>query len=270
MPIEILHCARTDIGLKRHRNEDRFCANHDLGLYVVCDGMGGENAGDIASSLAVGTIQTYMADTVRRSDLPFVGPYDATVSSMTNRLASAIRLANQTIHQESWTRSNCVGMGTTVVAAHLSGEMLSIAHVGDSRLYLARGNTLHALTTDHSWVADQVLNGVLTEEEAEQSSRKNIVTRALGVESAVEVELGEMAVMPGDVLLLCSDGLTRGVRTPEILQALRDECNVEWKADRLIMMANRAGGDDNTTVLVVTVQQADQPGLWEQFRTRFL
>jgi len=270
MPTEIFHCAKTDVGLKRHRNEDRFFANHDLGLYVVCDGMGGENAGDIASTLAVNTIQTYMADTARQSDLPFVGPYDATVSPMTNRLASAIRLANQTIHQESWTRPDCVGMGTTVVAAHLSNEMLSIAHVGDSRLYLVRNNTIHGLTTDHSWVADQVLNGLLTEEEAERSSRKNIVTRALGVESTVEVELSEVAVMSGDVFLLCSDGLTRGVRTPEILRALRDEHTVESKANRLIAMANQAGGDDNTTVLVVTVQQDDQPGLWERFRTRFL
>ena len=270
MPIEILHCAKTDVGLRRHRNEDRFCANHDLGLYVVCDGMGGENAGDIASTLAVNTIQTYMADTARLSDLPFVGPYDATVSPMTNRLASAIRLANQTIHQESWTQPDCVGMGTTVVAAHLSNEMLSIAHVGDSRLYLVRSNTIHGLTTDHSWVADQVLNGLLTEEEAEQSSRKNIVTRALGVESTVEVELNEVAVMSGDVFLLCSDGLTRGVRTPEILQALRDEHTVESKANRLIAMANQAGGDDNITVLVVTVQQDDRPGLWERFRTGFL
>jgi protein phosphatase len=232
--------------------------------------MGGENAGELASSLAVDTIQAYMLDTAHQSDLPLIGPYDATVSPMTNRLASAIRLANQTIHQESWTRPDCVGMGTTVVAAHLSGEILSIAHVGDSRLYLVRGNTLHSFTKDHSWVAEQVLNGLLTEEEAEQSSRKNIVTRALGVETAVEVELGELAVKSGDVLLLCSDGLTRGVRTPEILQALRDEPDVESKANRLIAKANQAGGDDNTTVLVVTIQQGDHQGLWERFRTRFL
>jgi PPM family protein phosphatase len=270
MAIDTLYYAKTDIGLKRRRNEDRFCANHDLGLYVVCDGMGGENAGEVASTLAVNTIQAYMADTARQSDPPFIGPYDATVSPMTNRLASAIRLANQTIHQESWVRPDCVGMGTTVVAAHLSSEILSIAHVGDSRLYLVRDKIIHALTTDHSWVAEQVLNGLLTEEEAEQSSRKNIVTRALGIESAVEVELGELAVMSGDVLLLCSDGLTRGVRTPEILQALRDEQNVESKVNRLIAMANQAGGDDNTTVLVVTIQQGDQPGLWERFSTRFL
>lgn len=270
MAIEILHCGKTDIGLKRHRNEDRFCANHDLGLYVVCDGMGGENAGEVASTLAVDTIQAYMADTALQSDLLFIGPYDATVSPTTNRLASAIRLANQRIHQESWARPDYVGMGTTVVAAHFGSEILSIAHVGDSRLYLVRSNTLHALTKDHSWVAEQVLNGLLTEEEAERSSRRNIVTRALGVESAVEIELGELAVMSGDVLLLCSDGLTQGVRTPEILEALREEHNVESKADRLIAMANQAGGDDNTTVLVVTIQQGDHQGLWERFRTRFL
>ncbi len=270
MAIETLYYAKTDIGLKRHRNEDSFCANHDLDLYVVCDGMGGENAGDVASTLAVKAIQAYMLDTARHSDLPFIGPYDATVSPMTNRLAGAIRLANQTIHEESLVRPECVGMGTTVVAAYLSGEMLSIAHVGDSRLYLVRNHLIHALTTDHSWVAEQVLNGLLTEEEAEQSSRKNMVTRALGIESAVEVELGELSVMSGDVLLLCSDGLTRGVRTPEILQALHDEHNVESKVNRVIGMAIQAGGDDNITVLVVTIQQGNQPGLWERFRTRFM
>src|SRR5215470_3703469 len=176
MAIETCHYAKTDIGLKRDRNEDRFCADHDLGLYVVCDGMGGENAGEVASTLAVNTIQAYMADTVRHTDLQFIGPYDA-----------------------------------TVVAAYLSSEILSIAHVGDSRLYLARNSTIQALTTDHSWVAEQVLNGFLTHEEAEHSARKNVITRALGVDNAVEVELGEVAVMPGDVLLLCSDGLTRSV-----------------------------------------------------------
>src|SRR5262245_17309274 len=111
-----------------------------------------------------------MADTACHSDLPFIGLYDATVSLMTNRLASVIRLANQTIHRESWVRPECIGMGTTVVAAQLSSEILSIAHVGDSRLYLVRDKIIHALTTDHSWVAEQVLNGVLTQEEAEKSS----------------------------------------------------------------------------------------------------
>jgi len=270
MAIETFYCAKTDIGLKRHRNEDCFCADYDLGLYVVCDGMGGENAGEVASTLAVNSIQAYMADTACHSDLPFIGPYDATVSPMTNRLASAIRLANQTIHRESWVRPECIGMGTTVVAAQLSSEILSIAHVEDSRLYLVRDKIIHALTTDHSWVAEQVLNGVLTQEEAEESSNKNIVTRALGIESNVEVELGELAVIPGDVLLLCSDGLTRGVRPPEILQALRDEPDVESKVNRLIAMANQAGGDDNTTVLIVTIQQDGHPWLWQRLRTRFL
>lgn len=270
MSIEILHSAKSDVGLRRHHNEDRFCANHELGLYVICDGMGGENAGEVASTLAIETIQAYMTHATRRSDLPFIGPYDGTVSPMTNRLASAIRLANQTIHRESWVQPDYAGMGTTVVAAHLSSEVLSIAHVGDSRLYLVRQDSIHALTTDHSWVAEQVLNGLLTEEEAEHSLRKNIVTRALGVESTVEVELGEVPVMSGDVLLLCSDGLTRGVRPPEILQALRNERNVESMVNRLVTLANQAGGDDNTTVLIVSIQQGDHTGLWERFRTRFL
>ncbi|HEY7534212.1 MAG TPA: Stp1/IreP family PP2C-type Ser/Thr phosphatase [Nitrospiraceae bacterium] len=268
MSIEILYGAKSDIGLKRHHNEDRFCANHDLGLYVVCDGMGGENAGEVASGLAIEAIQSHIADAVQRPNLPLVGPYDATVSPITNRLASAVRVANETIHRESWLSPDHTGMGTTVVAAYLSDDVLSIAHVGDSRLYMVRNHALHALTTDHSWVVEQVLHGLLTEEEAERSPRKNVVTRALGVESSVDVELGEMPLMSGDILLLCTDGMTRNVRSTKILDTLLTEGSVGSKAERLVGLANEAGGDDNTTVLVVTIQHDDCRGLWDRFRTK--
>ena len=241
-----------------------------LGLYVVCDGMGGGNAGEIASALAVEVIQAHLAEAAKCTDLPLIGPYDASVSASTNRLASAIHAANEVVYRESWSRPDYAGMGTTVVAALLCEEILAIAHVGDSRLYLVRNGTIQALTRDHSWVAEQIQKGFITEEEAKHSPRRNIVTKALGVESYVDVELAEVPVKSGDMLLLCSDGLTRGVHPNDILRILSESEDLPTMSDRLILMANEAGGDDNTTVVVVALRDEFQAGLWERLKKRFV
>jgi len=245
-------------------------ADPSLGLYVVCDGMGGGNAGEIASALAVEAIQGHLAETARHPDLPLIGLCDATVSAPANRLASAIRAANDLVHRESWSRPDYVGMGTTVVAALLHDDVLAIAHVGDSRLYLVRNGTIQALTRDHSWVADQIFKGLITEEEAISSPRRNIVTKALGVESSVDVELTEVPVKSGDMLLLCSDGLTRGVHPNDILQIFSGSEDLQIVSNRLIAMANEAGGDDNTTVVIVALRDELQAGLWERLKKRFV
>ncbi|MDZ4732603.1 MAG: Stp1/IreP family PP2C-type Ser/Thr phosphatase [Nitrospirota bacterium] len=265
-----MHSAKSDTGLKRPQNEDRFVVDPPLGLYVVCDGMGGGNAGEIASALAVESVRAHLAEATRHVDLPLIGPCDATVSAPANRLASAIRAANDAVHRESWSRPEYAGMGTTVVAALLFEEILVIAHVGDSRLYLIRDGTIQALTTDHSWVAEQIFKGIMTETEAEQSPRRNIVTRAIGVESNVDVELTEVPVKGGDMLLLCSDGLTRGVRASDILHILSGSDDLPIMSDRLITMANEAGGDDNTTVVIVALRDDLQAGLWERLKKRFV
>jgi serine/threonine protein phosphatase PrpC len=245
-------------------------ADPQLGLYVVCDGMGGGNAGEIASALAVEAIHAHLTEAAQHADLPLIGPWDATVSASAHRLASAIRAANDIIHRESWSRPEYAGMGTTVVAALLHEEVLTIAHVGDSRLYLVQNETIQSLTTDHSWVAEQVLKGIMTEEEAERSPRRNIVTRALGVESSVDVELTEVPVKNGNILLLCSDGLTRGVHLNDILHILSGPEDLPTMSDRLIALANEAGGDDNTTVVVVALRDEFQAGLWERLKKRFV
>ncbi|OAI48292.1 hypothetical protein AYO43_03780 [Nitrospira sp. SCGC AG-212-E16] len=232
--------------------------------------MGGGNAGEIASALAVKTIHVHLVEAAQHADLPLIGPCDATVSAPANRLASAIRAANEVVHRESWSRPDYAGMGTTVVAALLREEILAIAHVGDSRLYLVRNGTIQALTTDHSWVAEQILKGFITEEEAERSPQRNIVTKALGVESSVDVELTEVPVKSGDILLLCSDGLTRGVHPNDMLPILSGSENLPAMSDRLIVMANEAGGDDNTTVVVVALRDELQRGLWERLIKRFV
>jgi protein phosphatase len=265
-----LHSAKSDTGLKRLHNEDRFVADPPLGLYVVCDGMGGGNAGEIASTLAVEAIQAHLAEAALNADLPLIGPFNATVSATANRHASAIHAANDVVHRESWSRPDYAGMGTTVVAALLREEVLVIAHVGDSRLYLVRNGTIQALTTDHSWVAEQILKGLITEEEAKRSPRRNIVTKALGVESSVDVELTEFPVKSGDMLLLCSDGLTRGVHPNDILHILSGSEDLPIMSDRLIVMANEAGGDDNTTVIVVALRDELRAGLWERLKKRFV
>jgi protein phosphatase len=270
LALEHLHGAKSDTGLKRPHNEDRFVADPLLGLYVVCDGMGGGNAGEIASALAVEAIQAYLAEAAKRADLPLIGPCDATVSAPANRLASAIRAANVVVHREAWSRPDCAGMGTTVVAALLHEDVLAIAHVGDSRLYLIRNGTIQALTTDHSWVAEQILEGLMTDEEAKCSPRRNIVTKALGVESSVDVDLMEVPVRSGDMLLLCSDGLTRNVHPNDILHVLSGSEDLPTISDRLVVMANEAGGDDNTTVVVVALRDELQAGLWERLKKRFV
>lgn len=256
--------AKTDVGLKRSHNEDNLRVDPDLGLYIVCDGMGGSNAGEVASRLAVETIQQHFREAHDNADLPLVGDYDRQFSAKTNRLASAIRLANQVIRREAKDQTGQEGMGTTVVSVAFNGPVLSIAHVGDSRIYLVRGEEIKPLTADHSLVAEQVRRGMMTEEEAERSPQKNIITRALGVDETVDVELDEIPLMQGDEILLCSDGLTRGVKPTEILDAIRREKEPQAASDRLIELANAAGGLDNTTVVLVAVQDTSSPGLWQR------
>jgi protein phosphatase len=232
--------------------------------------MGGSNAGEIASTLAVQAIHTHLAESASHVAPPLIGARDPTMSAPADRLASAIRAANGIVHHESRKRPDYAGMGTTVVAALVLGDKVAIAHVGDSRLYLIRDGTIQSLTLDHSWVAEQVGKGVITEEEAQYSPNRNIVTRALGVESLVEVELAEVSIKCGDRFLLCSDGLTRTINSEDMLPILSGTEDLATMSDRLITMANNAGGDDNTTVIIVALGDEIQESLWERLRKRFV
>jgi PPM family protein phosphatase len=267
--IETLHSVKSDIGLKRPHNEDCFVADPTLGLYVICDGMGGGNAGEVASRVAVDTILAHVKAASVTPALDMIGPVDSNLSPATNQLASAIRAANESVHKASWKHAKYAGMGTTVVAIRLMNNFLSIAHVGDSRLYLIRDGAMQSLTSDHSWVAEQVAKGYMSAEEAERSPRRNIVTRALGVESTVEIDLAEIPLLNGDLLLLCSDGLTRGVRPADILKALELDSDLGAKTDHLISMANQAGGEDNVTVLLVAIQRGAPDRLWQRIKQRW-
>lgn len=268
MAIDRLHFAKSDIGRKRPQNEDCFLADPSLGLYIVCDGMGGGNAGEVASRMAIEIILTHVQSPADAGTGETEAD-DPNLTPATNQLAHAIRAANAAVFRASWEQPKYAGMGTTVAAARLSGHSLSIAHVGDSRVYLIREGAIQALTADHSWVAEQVAQGYMTEEEAERSPRRNIVTRALGVESTVGIDVTEMPVFTGDLLLLCSDGLTRDVRCGDILRTLEDDGSLHEKTDRLISLANEAGGEDNITVMLVTVDGGATGRLWRRFKQRW-
>lgn len=268
-PLQTNYGVLTDVGLKRAHNEDRFCAEPSLGLYVVCDGMGGRHAGEIASTLAIDSIQRHIREAARQPGFPLVGAYDPAFSPKTNRLASAIQFANQVVYEHAWQRPECAGMGTTVVATLIKDQLLSLAHVGDSRLYLIRDQTIQPLTMDHSLVGEQIRQGLMSEAEAERSLQKNVITRALGVQPTVEVELSEVPIRSQDLLLLCSDGLTRGVTPREILQTLSGADDPQAMSRRLVDMANAVGGADNTTVVIIALRSDSQLSVWKRLRERF-
>lgn len=258
--------ATSDVGLKRAHNEDRYCVDAELGLSVVCDGMGGHQGGEVASRLAVETIHAHLLETERNGEAVRSQFYDGAFLPQTNRLAGAIRAANQTIYHEAELRRGCNRMGTTVVSTFVNGHILSFGHVGDSRLYLIRGGGIHLLTTDHSLVMEQVRDGLLTEEQAERSAQRHVVTRALGSAETVDVELGELPIMQDDVLLVCSDGLTRGVRSEEMLCTVQTSRDLQDASERLVTLANIAGGEDNTTVVLIALQLPRTNRIWGRLR----
>lgn len=258
--------ARSDRGLRRDANEDAFCMDPQLGLCVVCDGMGGHRAGEIASTLAVETIRHRLVDaTTAEPDDP---EYDTSCTEAANRLAQAIRQANHIVLDRAQTDAATRGMGTTVVAALIKSDVASIAHVGDSRLYLLREGVLHQLTQDHSVVEAPRGSRNSAAEEFAQAPPRRFLTRAVGLEPRVAVELTETPLLPGDTLLLCSDGLTHDLAPQEICHTIIHAPDRQTAVDRLIDKANAAGGRDNTTVILVTIERGSQPTLWDHLRHR--
>ena len=243
--------SKSDVGRVRENNEDSFGIVPELNLWILSDGMGGVAHGEVASALAVETIAACCKQTPTKSAAsPSVGEL-SDISATANHLAEAARAANQKIYESASRNPEQHGMGATVVAAWLEGRRLSVVHVGDSRAYLMRSGTLVPLTEDHSLVAEQVRRGVLTPEQAEHSKLQNVLVRALGVRDDVEPDASDREMLPGDFLLLCTDGLTRGIPDPEIAQILANSANPQAAVDRLIETALERGGEDNITAIVV-------------------
>jgi protein phosphatase len=244
----------SDVGMKRPLNEDSFCANDHEGLYVVADGMGGHAHGEVASRLAVETIEEFVKLTSGDSDVTWPYGIDETLSLNGNRLKTSIRFANQKLLEHARASAGCEGMATTVVAVLLDGKVAEIAHVGDSRLYLIRDGEIRRVTSDHSWVNEQVQSGVIDSEQARNHPLRNVVTRALGGRPDLEVDVQSLELQSGDRLLLCTDGLTTMLNDAEILRIVLDGEGGVGQTEQLIDAANRSGGEDNTTAILLRVE----------------
>jgi len=252
--LKIVVEGKTDKGRIRENNEDNFCVLDKQPLFVVADGMGGHASGEIASKIAIDIIKDYFDGPQANRQLQ-IGEYKTDCSEATNRLGSAIRLANKAIYEAAQTNPLWHGMGTTIAAAFLNGRRLSIAHVGDSRIYLVRSGDIEQLTDDHSLVSEQVKREMITKEQARESKMKNVLTRALGVAPEVKVDLDELSLMQGDTLVLCSDGLTTMVSDEDILSVVGSTSDPAIACEQLIDLANENGGEDNITVITVYLKK---------------
>lgn len=249
----------SDVGLQREHNEDSFCILAEHRLFVVADGMGGHRAGDIASRMATAEIRGYFNATnldAHDSEWPHTG--DSDLDEQQSRLVSAVKLANQRIFQASIRNRSVQGMGTTIVGALFNrGERkIHIAHVGDSRAYCVRDGSITQLTRDHSLLNDYLLVMPNLTDAQKERLPSNVITRALGMQDAVAVDLCVERVEPGDVYVLCSDGLNGMVSDERILDLVRtSNGDIEWAAKALVAEANQNGGEDNITVVLVRIVQ---------------
>ena len=245
----------TDMGRVRTNNEDCYKIVEPLQLFVLSDGMGGEAHGEIASAMAVETVVKHCLDVETNPAARVIGRVDPNWSARTKRLSTAVHLANKNIFKSAEENPDRHGMGATLTAVWIDDAKLSIAHVGDSRAYLLRSGSLLQLTRDHSLVAEQVRRGILTAAEAEESNMQSVLLRALGAQSAIEVDAEEHTLFPRDVLLLCSDGLTRLVTEPEIAGTLQAETDAARASEKLVALANERGGPDNISVVTVRLEK---------------
>jgi len=243
----------TNTGMVREHNEDAIGSNNDMGLMVLADGMGGYNAGEVASGIAVQTISDLAIDGAAREERNDIDPHTG-LMRQTIVLRDAVSRANKIIFQTAQSQTHCEGMGTTLVAAMFYDNKISLAHVGDSRAYRLRGGKFEQLTMDHSLLQELVDRGFYSEEEAQRSTNRNYVTRALGVEPTVEVEVQEYEVLTDDIYLLCSDGLPDMVEDEDIhLTISTFNASLDVVGQQLVELANEHGGRDNVSVMLAEV-----------------
>jgi serine/threonine protein phosphatase PrpC len=258
--VQIVSGGVTNVGRVRTNNEDSFRIVDSMNLYILSDGMGGEAHGEIASAMAVEVVAEHCAETEVDPAMTIFADMPSAWTEKTRRLSSAVHLANKSIFDSAQKHPEQRGMGATITTAWIDGTRLSIAHVGDSRAYLLRSGSLQQLTSDHSLVAEQVRRGILTPAEAERSDMQSVLLRALGAHPDIEVDSEEHTLFSSDVLLLCSDGLTRMVTEPEIAGTLQAEPDPTKASERLVELANEQGGADNVTAIVVRI--GEEPKSW--------
>jgi len=260
---------RTDPGMIRSHNEDAIYADAALGVAILADGMGGYSAGEVASGLATTRLAEDMARLINSQPAQGQGAND--ISTVEEHIVNEVRAANLAIFSAAQSTPHYAGMGTTLVLAWFYNNRMSVAHVGDSRLYRLRGECFKQLTRDHSLLQEQLDNGIITADQARYAENRNLVTRALGVDPEVDVEVHDYDVRPGDIVLLCSDGLNEMVEDHDIAVTLRTlGSNLALAADHLIQMSNANGGRDNISVILVKVvgDFASPKAWWQRLKAR--
>jgi serine/threonine protein phosphatase PrpC len=257
MSLTIEVAGKSDVGCVRTNNEDNFGFDARYGIFIVCDGMGGAAAGEVASKMSVDAVLTYFREGSKNGNFPSVGHTFEGVSERANALASAIQLANTAVFEMGSKHAAQRGMGSTIVAVLAKGNFFSIGHVGDSRIYLLRHGNIQQLTNDHSLVMEQVRRGLITREQAERSEMANIIIKALGSEESVKPDVDDLIALPGDILLLASDGLTKHVKDDWMLGIVNEAPSLDQACNDLIDAAKAHGGDDNITCILL--KMVDRP-----------
>lgn len=254
--VHVKACGLSDVGLTRAHNEDYFEIDPRHKLYVVADGMGGHSHGEVAAQIAVNAIRDFIEKT---SDKDTTWPFgmDSRLARHSNLLKMAVRIAHDNVLRAISRDGSLYGMGTTVVGLLLSNSVAAVAHVGDSRAYRLRDGKLEQLTQDHTWVNEQVVAGFLSKEQARSHPLKNVVTRALGGESDVLVDVREVEVQPGDLFLLCSDGLTGMLSDTDINERLSSGRSLHEICRTLVNDSNARGGIDNVTVVLLAIEDGE-------------
>jgi len=249
--MRIRYAGNTHVGMKRSNNEDNLCLTPEENLYIVCDGMGGHAAGDVASQTAVDTISHFYKDTSEDEEVTWPFKMDRQKKYEENRLVTSIKLANLRIYEQAVSNAKRKGMGTTVVAVNFTKDGAYLGHVGDSRIYRFRNDKLEQLTEDHSLLNDYIKMKDLTPEEIENFPHKNVIVRALGMKDTVQVDVSFEVPQHGDIYLLCSDGLNGMIKDEDMEAILRETGeDLEAGCNKLIQTANDNGGTDNVTAVL--------------------
>ncbi len=265
--MKVLFAGASDVGKVRHHNEDSYAIDPAHNLMMVCDGMGGHAAGEVASQIGIETITKFFTthDLALFESNSF--PYPENITPSGKLLAGAIAVANHRIIEHGRSVPGQTGMGTTVVACHFDDGIVSICHVGDSRAYLIREQSIRRVTVDHSWVSELMEKHNLTEDEAEMQVNKNVITRALGTKPQIRVDISQIRFIQNDLFLICSDGLTGMVSDGDILKAsIEHGGNLDALVADLISRANAAGGADNVTVCAARITELDQTPEFDEVR----
>lgn len=241
----------TDVGRVRSHNEDSILLEPSLKLYAVADGMGGHKGGEFASRICLDTLKDYLLQAAK-GRAPLVGEQDVAYGAKANLLASAVRFANRAVFEAAFAKPEWRGMGTTIVAMLQEQGRVMFAHVGDSRAYLLREGKFQQITQDHSWVEEQVRAGLMSRDEALFAKGRNVLTRAIGQEETVQVDLNELELHDGDRVLLCSDGLYGMVADEEMAALISSSPSLENGCRELVACANDRGGRDNISVILLS------------------